>query len=381
MQLQNFDVAVFLRDYWQQKPLLIRSPWTAWSNPVEPDELAGLACEAGVESRLITCEDQAWELEHGPFPESRFERQGRGPWTLLVQSVDHHLPSVAALLEPFRFVPNWRIDDVMVSYAVDGGGVGAHYDHYDVFLVQGLGRRRWEIGALCDDHTPLLPHDSLRLLADFAAEQEWVLEPGDILYVPPRIAHRGTAVGDDCMTYSIGFRAPSRAELIENWADDLLCDLSDSDRYTDPRLTVQDNPGEISAAAITDLQAMIASAILDRAHFMRWFGQYNTAPKNREIDWRPDQPVSVGDVRQWLAAGAALIRNPASRFSFVRDGGSAVLLFADGHCYDCSGDAAEFAQQVCAAPRLAASQDFAPATLELIAALINEGSLAFDSDD
>lgn len=381
MHLKNFDVAAFLRDHWQQKPLLIRAPWNAWSNPVEPDELAGLACEHGVESRLITCEDQAWELELGPFPESRFERQGRGPWTLLVQSVDYHLASVAALIEPFRFVPNWRIDDVMVSYAVDGGGVGAHYDHYDVFLVQGLGRRRWEIGELCDEDAALLPHDGVLLLADFQATEEWVLEPGDILYVPPRVAHRGTAIGDDCMTYSIGFRAPSRAELIENWTDDLLPDLTDFDRYTDPHLAQQDNPGEISAAAITQLHAMVAETLLDQSRFARWFGEYNTSPKNPDIDWRPDNPADANDIRQHLAAGTALIRNPASRFSFMRETPSSIVLFADGRSYSCTDAAADFAERVCAQAQMTVAPDSSPSALALIAELYNQGSVGFDLDE
>ena len=335
MRLQNFDVAGFLRDYWQQKPLLIKSPWDNWSNPVEPDELAGLACEPLVESRLITRRQQAWELEHGPVAENRFAAQGRDPWTLLVQSVDHHLAPVAALLDPFRFVPNWRIDDVMVSYAVDGGGVGPHFDHYDVFLVQGLGRRRWELGALCDDSTPLLQHDGLRLLADFQATEEWILEPGDILYVPPRIAHRGTAVGDDCMTYSIGFRAPSRSELIEAWADDVVSELQDSDRYGDPHLAVQDNPGEISA----------------------------------------------DDIAQQLAAGTPLVRNPASRFAFVREEGAAIMLFVDGHCFACTDGAAAFARAICDDVELTVAPDCSAATLELIAMLFNEGSIGFAYED
>jgi 50S ribosomal protein L16 3-hydroxylase len=381
MQWPNFDVATFLRDYWQQKPLLIRSPWESWSNPVEPDELAGLACEPLVESRLITRRENAWELEHGPVAESRFAKQGRDPWTLLVQSVDHHFAAVAALLEPFRFVPNWRIDDVMVSYAVDGGGVGPHFDHYDVFLVQGLGRRRWELGPLCDDSTPLLPHDGLRLLADFQATEEWILEPGDILYVPPRIAHRGIAVGDDCMTYSIGFRAPSRGELIEAWADDMATDLSDSDRYEDPQLAQQDNPGEINPDALARLQAMIAETLDDHTRFARWFGQYTTAPKNPEIDWRPEYAADADDIAQHLTAGFPLIRNPASRFAFVREDASSLLLFADGHCFACTAEAAEFARAICAETELTVGPDCSPATLELITMLFNEGSLAFAQDD
>lgn len=377
MPWRDFDVAGFLKDYWQQKPLLIRSPWDSWTNPVEPDDLAGLACEPMVESRIITRRDHAWELEHGPVAETRFAQAARDPWTLLVQSVDHHLPGVAALLEPFRFVPNWRIDDVMVSYAVDGGGVGAHFDHYDVFLVQGLGRRRWELGELCDDDTALLPHDGLRLLADFRATEEWILEPGDILYVPPRVAHRGTAVGDDCMTYSIGFRAPSRAELIEAWADDMIPDLSDSDRYADPRLVQQDNPGEISAEAIAQLQGMIAETLQDRTRFVRWFGQYNTAPKNHEIDWRPEDTADADDIARELDLGAPMIRNPASRFAFVRTEGSSVMLFADGAAYACTGDAAEFAQAICAQDRLEVARNSPPEVLELIAALYNAGNIAF----
>lgn len=379
--LKKFDVTAFLKDHWQQKPLLIRAPWDCWSNPVEPDELAGLACEPLVESRIITRREHAWELEHGPVPESRFARAGRDPWTLLVQSVDHHLAGVSALLDQFRFVPNWRVDDVMVSYAVDGGGVGAHYDHYDVFLVQGLGRRRWEIGGLCDDETPLLPHDGLRLLADFQTIEEWILEPGDILYVPPRVAHRGTAIGDDCMTYSIGFRAPSRAELIGAWADDMVLDLSDSDRYVDPHQAQQDNPGEISAEAITRLQGMIAEILLDRSRFARWFGQFNTAPKNPEIDWRPKHPAEVDDIRQLVAAGMPLIRNPASRFAFIREAGSPTMLYADGHCFSCADDAAAFAQAVCAESELAVSPDSSNATLELITLLFNAGSVGFDDEE
>jgi 50S ribosomal protein L16 3-hydroxylase len=381
MTFRDFDVAAFLKGHWQQKPLLIRSPWESWSNPVEPDELAGLACEPLVDSRIITRRDHAWELEHGPVPESRFAKAGRDPWTLLVQSVDHYLTDVAALLDPFRFVPNWRIDDVMVSYAVNGGGVGAHFDHYDVFLVQGLGRRRWEIGAMCDEDTPLLPHDGLRLLADFQATEEWVLEPGDILYIPPRIAHRGTAVGDDCMTYSIGFRAPSRAELIEAWADDMVPDLPDSDRYGDPHLAQAGNPGEISAEAITRLQGMIAETLHDRTRFARWFGQFSTTPKNPDIDWRPEHPADVDEIRQYLAAGFPLIRNAASRFAFIHEAGSPTMLFADGHCFSCAEDAAEFAQAICAEGQLAVSPDASAATLELITLLFNTGSVAFEAEE
>ncbi len=383
MQFQNFDAARFLRETWQKQPLLIRNPWLSWRNPLTPDELAGLACEETVESRLITQTRDSRNAEHGPFPEPRFTALGRQPWTLLVQAVDTHVPEVAALLEVFRFVPNWRIDDVMVSYASDGGGVGAHFDQYDVFLIQGLGKRRWQIGALCDEHTERLPHEDLRLLANFAPTEEWILEPGDILYVPPRVAHNGIAVGDDCMTYSIGFRAPSRAELIAHWCDNLVADLADDDRYRDPELQPQQNPGEISAEAIAGLHAMVTEKLLDEEAFTRWFGRYNSARKYPDIDWRPDEPIGTDALREWFASDLPLCRNPASRFSFIREAAGSVLLFVDGECFACAGQTAAFAEQLCSRNRIMIDPGLMQSepAMNLIAALFNQGSVAFETED
>ncbi len=382
MQLHNFDTATFLRDYWQKKPLLIRNPWARWHNPLEPDDLAGLACEDAVESRLILKARATWKAENGPFPESRFGELAKKPWTLLVQAVDQYVPSVAALIDPFRFIPNWRIDDVMVSYASDGGGVGPHFDQYDVFLIQGLGRRRWQIGGLCDDDTPLLPHDDLRLLAEFEALEEWVLEPGDILYVPPRFAHNGVAVGEDCMTYSIGFRAPSRAELIGHYVDDVLDGLDDDDRYGDPGLSIQNNSGEISADALAALHTMITGQLADRTLFARWFGKYNSMPKYPDIDWSPQEPVTDIELRERLNQGEVLLRNPASRLSFIREN-AAIMLFTDGECFGCEGDTGNFAETLCAQTRVVvtAQQAQSDSVRALIAKLYNQGSIAFDDDE
>jgi 50S ribosomal protein L16 3-hydroxylase len=299
-----------------------------------------------------------------------------------VQAVDHHVPAVAALLEAFRFVPNWRIDDVMVSYATDRGGVGPHFDQYDVFLVQGLGKRRWQVGQACDSTTALLPHDDLRLLANFELVDEWVLEPGDILYVPPRIAHNGIAVGDDCMTYSIGFRAPSRGELIGHWCEVVLADLDDDDRYSDPGLPAQENPGEITAEAIARLHAMVTERMLDRVAFARWFGQYSSTPKNPEIDWRPEEPMAAEDLRDFVEREVPLLRNPASRFSFIRTGSGSVALFIDGRCFDCTDRTALFAEQLCAQDRLIVGPDVLTCepTRDLILDLCNQGCVAFEPD-
>ncbi|MDX3909845.1 MAG: cupin domain-containing protein [Sphingobium sp.] len=378
MQLEHFDAAAFLRDHWQKKPLLIRNPWKSWINPVEPDELAGLACEEEVEARLIRRTRASWKVEHGPFLESRFARLGKKEWTLLVQAVDHHVPEVAALLEPFRFIPNWRVDDVMVSYATDGGGVGPHFDQYDVFLVQGSGRRRWQTGAVCGPATPLLPHDDLRLLAYFEATDEWILEPGDILYVPPRFAHNGIAVGDDCMTYSIGFRAPLRSELIAHWCDHLLGDLQNDDRYDDPDLQIQHNPGEISPQALARLHAMVSEKMLDGRAFAQWFGHYNSTPKYADMDWQPEEAIQIDELRALAADDVALRRNPASRFSFIRQGTHAIWFFVDGNCFECRDETAMFAERLCTQEPLNvnAALSKSDAAMDMITKLLNQGSLA-----
>ena len=383
MQLDHFDVGVFLSEYWQKKPLLIRDAWANWSNPLAPDELAGLACEEVIESRLILKSGDNLSLEHGPIAEGRFDELGDTAWTLLVQSVDQFVPEVADLLDPFRFVPNWRVDDVMVSYATDGGGVGPHFDQYDVFLIQGLGRRRWRLGQGCDEDSGLLPHNELRLLANFQATDEWILQAGDILYIPPGVSHDGVAVGPDCMTYSIGFRAPSRAELVAGWSEDVFNRLTDYDRYSDPDLAAPDNPGEITPEAVAKLHAMATENMLDLNGFARWFGQHSTTRKFPDLDWQPEQPVDNEHVRRRVAENAPLRRNQASRFSFVREPGGLVLLFVDGQCFECREETARFAEQLCAQSRFRIDPGLARsnAAISLTTKFLNEGSVSFEGSD
>ncbi|MFN3621169.1 JmjC domain-containing protein [Sphingorhabdus sp.] len=383
MDFQNFDIDLFLREYWQKKPLLIRSPWGHWQNPLEPDELAGLACEEEVESRLICQSSSGWDMEQGPQGEERLAGLGESHWTLLVQAVDQHVPAVADLIAPFRFIPNWRIDDVMVSLAADEGGVGPHFDQYDVFLIQGLGRRRWQIGPHCDAETTLLPHDDLKLLAEFEPLEEWVLEPGDILYVPPGIAHNGVAVGPDCMTYSVGFRAPSRSDLLGHFVDDVLESIPDDDLYRDPDLKRQDNPGEISPEALARLQQMMLESLSDPVSFARWFGAFNSTPKYADMDWRPEEPLEADDVRLAMSEGSPLLRNPASRMVFIANGTDALTLFADGECFDCTGDLAELARNICAHDRIVLDSGLATtsAAIDLVTQLCNMGCVAFESEE
>ncbi len=364
---------------WQRKPLLIRQAWAVWRNPLEPEELAGLACEPDVEARLVLRDKQRWRLEHGPLQPQRFASLPKRQWTLLVQAVDHAVPAVATLLNAFRFVPDWRIDDVMVSYAADGGGVGPHFDQYDVFLVQGLGQRRWQVGPRCDTDSPLVPHQDLRLLADFEVTHDWLLNAGDILYLPPGYAHHGVAVGEHCMTYSIGFRAPARAELIGHWADAVLETLSDDDRYGDAGLTPPVNVGELDADTLARLQGMVMEGLADPQAFALWFGRHTTERKYPELKDRPTRAIKAAQLERRLARGAHLYRHPASRFAFVR-GKRDVQLFVDGDVFTFRGPAARFAERLCgeASWRIGAADVRAAARCELALQLFNCGALLFD---
>ncbi len=266
----------FLEEYWQKKPLLIRGAVPGFTGLLSADELAGLACEDDVQSRLVSQVRGKWQLEQGPFAETRFASLPVKDWTLLVQGVNHHLPSAAALLKQFDFIPYARLDDLMVSYAPDGGGVGPHFDSYDVFLLQGQGKRLWRVSAQTD--LTLIDGAPLRLLENFETENEWVLEPGDMLYLPPQIAHWGIAVGD-CMTYSIGFRAPSAQELATQFLGHLQESICLEGIYADPDLKLQKHPAKISADMVERVADILKSIKWDKQEIASFLGNYLSEPK------------------------------------------------------------------------------------------------------
>ncbi|MFB6273326.1 MAG: cupin domain-containing protein, partial [Salinibacter sp.] len=237
--------ADFLDTYWQTRPLVVRDALPNFRSPLSPEELAGLACEEDVESRIVLEEggEHPWELRHGPFLSEDFLELPETHWTLLVQEVDRLIPEVGALLDHFRFLPDWRLDDVMVSYAPTHGTVGPHVDNYDVFLLQGAGHRRWKIGTAPVEDDEIVPGLDVRILADFEADEEFVLGPGDLLYLPPRVAHYGVSTDDACMTYSIGFRAPRHQDLVANFLQHAVDTIDPDARYSDPDLTPVDHPG------------------------------------------------------------------------------------------------------------------------------------------
>jgi len=366
--------AHFLRDYWQKRPLLIRQAFPDFEPPLQPDDLAGLACEPAVLARLIVHDEKRdrWHVNPGPLSEEDFAKTPKDHWTLLVQDVDKWDADVAALLEHFRFLPSWRVDDVMISYAEEGGGVGAHVDQYDVFLLQGIGQRHWAIST--DPTAPKeFRHDvELKQLAHFESTNEWLLDPGDMLYLPPGVPHDGVAFGGPCMTLSIGMRAPSQAELTGDLADHIAERLPEELRYTDPDLTPAKAIGEIDRAAIERLKAALPfAAALDDAMLRDWFGRFITRYRNAQVPAALDKPMSEAAFDKQLDNLPTLLRHPWSRMAWTR-AKSGCTLFVSGQAYPATQ---ALAQQLCEEREIVLAAKPAAAEKALLLALVNDGHL------
>ncbi len=367
--------ARFLRDYWQKHPLLIRQAFPGFVPPITPDDLAGLACEDGALSRLIKHDAarRRWQVKTGPLEEADFAATGDANWTLLVQDVDKWDAEVAKLLEPFAFLPSWRVDDVMISYAEPGGGVGPHVDQYDVFLIQGLGRRRWAISTDPAAPRDFRPDVELKQLVHFSPSHTWVLEPGDVLYRPPDVPHDGIAVDGPCMTLSVGMRAPSQAELLGDLADYLAERLPEEKRYADPDLTPARAAGEIDRAALARVRAALPFAAgLDEPTLRDWCGRFITRYRLARQPAPPARAYTAVRLGERLAAGAPLLRHPWTRLAWVRESPTRATLFANGLALPCPP---ALAMRLCAERTLRLAEPPTAETLDVLLALVNEGLL------
>jgi 50S ribosomal protein L16 3-hydroxylase len=302
--LNGLTPAQFLAEYWQKKPLLIKQAIPHFKGLLDANELAGLACEEEVQARIVQFKKSQWSVKNGPFDERDFAKLGTKDWTLLVQSVNHYLPEAADLLAQFNFIPHARLDDLMVSYAPTGGGVGAHVDSYDVFLLQGSGKRNWKISAQKD--LSLIEGAPLRILKHFNAEQEWTLEAGDMLYLPPQIAHSGVSESDDCMTYSIGFRAPKTQELQHEFLSYLQDHLTADDLYSDPDLTYQQHPAEIGDEMVSKVSEMLQKMSWNKTHVAEFLGLYLTEPK-MDVLFAPNKKITQSEFVKHLAQKPLLL--------------------------------------------------------------------------
>lgn len=312
--LGGLTPAQFMRRYWQKKPLLIRQAMPGVKPPATRDALFDLAADYDAESRLITHFRNKWQLAHGPFEPGSLPAVTRDAWTLLVQGLDLHVDAARALLDRFRFIPDARLDDLMISYATNGGGVGPHFDSYDVFLLQVEGRRRWRIGAQQD--LSLQPGVPLKILANFEPTDEWVLEPGDMLYLPPHIAHDGVAEGE-CMTCSIGFRAPSAGELGAQFLYYLaerggLRDSGADDLYRDPKQPAVAAPAELPPAMVARVAEIVDAIRWRKRDVAEFLGCYLSEPKSNVVFEPPARPLSeAAFVAQASRRGVRLDRRAA----------------------------------------------------------------------
>jgi len=340
----------FLQTYWQKKPLVIRGAFKPPVADFTADDLAGLAMEQEIDSRLIQqVADKQWTLQNGPFSAETFEDLPDTGWTLLVQDVDKHLPELQSLFDAFRFIPDWRREDLMVSYAVPGGSVGPHTDSYDVFLLQTEGIRDWQISSSAITSPQWQQDSDLRVLAEFEADQYWSLEPGDMLYLPPHYAHYGIAK-TACLTFSIGFRAPSQAQLLDALVNTLLEAQSGETRYSDDDLSVATHASQIDQQAIARCKTLLHQTIESaETSIIQAMGQVVTESKPNLLELAESVEPSIVDIDElatYFEQGNLLIRNAYLRFAWYADAGKAYCFVAGEH-YVVSADCADLLPILC----------------------------------
>ena len=355
-----------------------------YSCPLTPEQLAGLACDEEVESRIVRELSQApyWQCDYGPFSEADFLALPDSHWTLLVQECNKYHTDLALLLDRFNFIPNWRVDDVMVSFAPKHGSVGPHLDQYDVFLIQAMGKRRWQINSKVYAPEDFYANIDLHILKSFEAEDEWIVEPGDILYLPPGVSHYGVAL-EDCITISVGFRAPTYADLLSAYLEQVIRHINRQGelRYTDPDLELQRYSGEITAQTLEKISATLQTQF-QQVPKDRWFAELVTEPANDPLP--EPAPCSPQHFLQELAQSGKLYRSEYSRFAFM-DLPSNRELVIDGNGIPIDREQLKLARLICN-QRCYRHNELEPYlnmdnTFSLLLHLYNSGKVYFDDDD
>lgn len=318
----------FMSEDWQRRVRFFPAKDNSFKTPISPDELAGLALEPEVESRLITKQGDQWHLRRGPLTANDYQQHGS--WSLLVQNVDKLLPEIEALWSLVDFIPRWRRDDIMISYATKGGGVGPHFDRYDVFLLQAAGARRWHIGQHCDEHTALRQDSDLCLLSNFSTVETYDCKTGDVLYIPPGVAHWGEASDDNCMTFSFGFRAPRQSDLLARLCDTALESINPLELWEDPQRGIANSSGEISDSDIQRARQQLIQRLQSTEISPRWFGEIATHQTNAD-DWT----LSDDDAEQVVETAHDLYLNPEAQVAWHRHKQD-LLVFSNGYTIETS---------------------------------------------
>lgn len=311
--LNNFNSKQFLNQYWQKKPLVIKQGFAHFIDPLDENDLAGLSQESTVDSRIVSQADNIWQVSHGPFED--INEHCLGAWSLLVQSVDHFIPEADLLMRAFDFIPHWRMDDLMVSFSNKDAGVGPHLDQYDVFIIQGKGSRRWQVG-LPGEFDCINPHSDLSQISGFEPVIDQILEPGDIIYIPANHPHNGTAL-KECLNYSVGFRAPSQQEMLSSFADFAIDNNLFNERYTDESIVARDFSGEIKQQEIARFKGMLQQ-LLETDQFPIWLPQFlSKGGEKQALDDQDIESFSHQDITEMLRSGVSFVRSPGVKGVFV----------------------------------------------------------------
>lgn len=362
----------FIERYWQKRPVVLKRGFKNFIDPLSPDELAGLAMENEVDSRLVSHLDGNWQVSHGPF--QSYDHLSENNWSLLVQAVNNWHQHSAALMRPFRALPDWQIDDLMISFSVPGGGVGPHVDQYDVFIIQGRGRRRWRVG----EKAPMkqyCPHPDLLQVEPFEGIIDEELESGDIIYIPAGFPHEGYSL-EKSMNYSVGFRTPSARELISSFADYVLQRDLGSDRYTDTEVPSRQHPADILPEELDKLRGMMLDLINQPEHFNAWFGEFITQSRH-ELDVAPaEPPYQPDEIYDALKQGNSLTRLGGLRVLRIAN-----EVFVNGEkIHSPHRPAVEaLANHITIGAELFGDALEEPSFLALLAALVNSGYWYFES--
>jgi len=300
----TFSFDEFLAEFWQKKPTVIKGGFKDFVDPISPDELAGLAMEEEVDSRYVAQMGEKWDVHHGPLT---FENTPEDHWSFIVQAANHWHEGAAQLVTPFRQLPNWLFDDLMISYSTPGGGVGPHIDQYDVFIIQGSGKRHWRVGPKDDNYEEELHHPALRQIKGFEPIIDEILEPGDILYIPPGFPHDGYAT-ETAMSFSVGFRSPKKQELLSSFADFVIANDIGDVHYHNPSLPARSNCGAILETEYSDLEAMMRSLLDHPQQMKQWMGEYLSQNRHDLDIIASEPPWQNGETYQFLEDGEAFKR-------------------------------------------------------------------------
>lgn len=349
INFDNIDLPTFLQDYWQKKPILLRNALPDFESPISAEELAGLSLEEEIESRIVVQKGpEDYQLKRGPFSEADYAELPEKDWTLLIQGCDRLLPEVADILNDFEFLPRWRIDDIMISYATTGGNVGPHFDHYDVFLLQASGQRHWQItGQDCTEDNYIQGLD-LRLMKHFKIEENFILNPGDMLYLPPKVGHHGIALDDQCMTFSVGYRTYRGQELYDSLGDHLSEMGLFKELYTDPQMQPNLAPGEVTADAAQTARQLIEKKLQNPELLQTWFARFasqldQVAAQQLPEPLSTEETPSQQEFFEALASEHGLIKDAVCRFVYTEINGK-TQLYINGAIWESFAAPAEFIQ-------------------------------------